>query len=157
MSSEWKTKFDQGGLLLVLPPHKPTKDGEEKDWDRHNRRWIKTGIEVFEGRPNVSTVACDRWADWSLAPLPSTTSESHKATVEITREVENGEKTSTLWVHYVDLESGEKRPLREVAWAFEDDSGDCEIGVYTAKPTKDQEDPANELDVCFEDLVIDQW
>ncbi|KAL8896818.1 MAG: hypothetical protein Q9207_007522 [Kuettlingeria erythrocarpa] len=151
VSAPWRTKFDQGGLLLVLP-------GEEGQ-DRKQRRWIKTGVEFFDGKPNISTVACDRWADWSLAPLPDDASE--KVTVEVTREVQDGEKTSTLWVHYINPSTGEKRPLREVAWVFEEEKMktdlECEIGVYAAKPIADESKPENELDVTFEGLSVETW
>lgn len=81
ISAPWYAKFDQAGLLLVLP-------GDYIS-DRKQRRWIKTGVEFFDGKPNVSTVACDRWADWSLAPLPE--ASSGKVTVELTRDVRDGE------------------------------------------------------------------
>lgn len=149
VSADWKTKFDQGGLVLILP-------GKE---DRSQRKWVKTGIEFFEGRPNLSTVACDRWADWSLAPLPE--SDHGKVTIELSREVTKGEKTTTLWVHSVDASTGQKRALREVSWVFEDGSlqqeTECEIGVYSAKPIKEESDEKKELEVKFEDLVIEEW
>ncbi len=116
-------------------------------------------MSFFDGKPNISTVACDRWADWSLAPLPDDASD--KVTVEITREVQDGEKTSTLWVHYINLTTGAKRPLREVAWVFEEETMknnlECELGVYAAKPIADESKPENELEVTFEGLVIETW
>ena len=152
--ADWTTKFDQGGLLLILPAHQQSTQGG----DQERRRWVKTGIEFFEGTPNTSTVACDRWADWSLAPLPETS--SGKATIEISREVKDGQKTSTLWVHVVDPVSGNKRPLREIAWVFEggvETEEECEIGVYCAKPIQDEDNTGKELNVTFENLVIQQW
>ncbi|KAL8701339.1 MAG: hypothetical protein Q9201_004958 [Fulgogasparrea decipioides] len=123
------------------------------------KRWIKTGVEHFESRANISTVACDRWADWSLVPLPE--ESLGKVAVEMTREVRNDEKTSTLWVHSVDTSTGEKRALREVTWVFEDEKmqGDqeCEVGVYAAKPNADESDPGKELDVTFENLTLETW
>lgn len=155
VTADWKTKFDQGGLLLVLPPHKESQDYK----DRGQRRWVKTGIEFFEGTANVSTVASDRWSDWSLAPLPE--DSTGKITIELSREVADGVKTSTLWVHFIDPVSGNKRPLREVAWVFEEENferdGECEIGVYAAKPVRDEDDGEKELDVHFEDLRIEEW
>ena len=79
----------------------------------------------------------------------------------MTREERNGNFTSTLWIHSVDASSGEKTPLREVAWVFEETSlknnAECEIGVYVAKPIKDDLDPSKELEVTFKDLtVVDQ-
>ncbi|KAL8750762.1 MAG: hypothetical protein Q9184_006309 [Pyrenodesmia sp. 2 TL-2023] len=151
LSASWHTKFDQGGLLLVLPGTKGS--------DRNQRRWIKTGVEFFDGKPNISTVACDRFADWSLAPLPDDASE--KVTVEIIREVRDGQKMSTMWVYYINPSTGEKRPLREVAWVFEEESlrddAECEFGVYAAKPIADESDQEKELEVTFEDLKIETW
>ncbi|KAL8826619.1 MAG: hypothetical protein Q9170_007334 [Blastenia crenularia] len=147
VSAQWKTKFDQGGLILIIP----TSNGA----DKKEKKWIKTGIEFFDGRPNVSTVACDRWADWSLAPLPEGAAE--KVTVELIREVQDGKKTSTLWVNAIDPSTGEKRPLREVSWVFGEDNLDCEIGVYAAKPIQDENNPSQELEVMFDGLTVEQW
>ena len=84
-----------------------------------------------------------------------------KVTIELSREVANGERTSTLWVYLVDPASGNRRPLREVAWVFEEENfnrdEECEIGVYTAKPIRDASDGERELNVSFEDLVIEEW
>ncbi|KAL8937604.1 MAG: hypothetical protein Q9216_004344 [Gyalolechia sp. 2 TL-2023] len=147
ISASWATKFDQAGLILILPSRSGKKE----------KQWIKTGIEFFESRPNISTVACDTWADWSLAPSPS-----GKATVEMTREVlEDGEKTSPMWVHSVEVPStGERRrALREISWAFEEGNSEdeCEVGVYVAKPIADEIDPEKELEVRFEDLRVETW
>ncbi|KAL8720489.1 MAG: hypothetical protein Q9181_007903 [Wetmoreana brouardii] len=148
VSAQWHTQYDQGGLVLILP----SKTDKE-------RRWIKTGVEHFENRANISTVACDRWADWSLVPLRE--ESLGKVTVEMTREVRKDEKTSTLWVHSVDTSTGEKKALREITWVFEDENmqGDqeCEVGVYAAKPNPDESDPGKELDVTFENLTVDTW
>ncbi|KAK3116438.1 hypothetical protein LTR53_003164, partial [Teratosphaeriaceae sp. CCFEE 6253] len=57
----WKTQFDQGGLLLAFP--RPASEGP---W-----RWIKAGIEMFDGAPALGVVGTDRFSDWSLAPMPS--------------------------------------------------------------------------------------
>ena len=79
------------------------------------------------------------------------------ATVEMEREVVDGKPTSTLWVYV--LEGLERRPVREVTWVFngvdDRDSGDCWIGVYVAKPTKDKDDDYRNLQVSFSHLVIE--
>ncbi|KAL9009760.1 MAG: hypothetical protein Q9173_005236 [Seirophora scorigena] len=128
VTAQWTTKFDQGGLVLVLNG-KPGSDEKQ-------RRWIKTGIELFEGVPNLSTVATDR-------------------------EIMDGEKTSTLWVYSVHPATGDKRPLREVTWVFEEenlqDDALCEIGVYAAKPNPDKDNSTKEFDVTFEGLQIETW
>jgi regulation of enolase protein 1 (concanavalin A-like superfamily) len=52
--ARWKTLYDQGGLVLVLPPK---SNGTQK-------RWVKAGIEFFHNKPTMSVVAADEWADW---------------------------------------------------------------------------------------------
>ncbi|MCJ1466994.1 hypothetical protein MMC07_005616 [Pseudocyphellaria aurata] len=146
VSAEWRTLYDQGGLCLVLPQ---SQAWTTSAWEK---KWVKTGIEVYNGSPHVSTVACDRWADWSLWPL-----ESGTVTIEMEREVKAGKPTSTLWVYIVDGEK--RRPVREVTWVFEgvDDGkgSDCWVGVYAAKPTKDDDDEKRELQVLFSGVKIE--
>ena len=105
----------------------------------------------------MSAVACDRWADWSLTPLP--TSAGGKVTVEMEREVVDGRLGSTLVIYMVEGEL--KRPIREVTWVFEgvgeEDEGGPSVwvGLYAAKPTKDEDDASRELRVLFEGLEIE--
>ncbi len=143
VSAQWKTLFDQGGLCLILPRN-PLASPE--GW-----KWVKTGIEIYNDSPHVSTVACDRWADWSLVPL-----EGGKVTIEMEREVLGETRTSTLWVYIVD-QMGRRRPLREVTWVFDEDDGDCEVGIYAAKPTKDEDDGERKLTVVFEAVEIESF
>ena len=44
--------------------------GGEREKEEERRPWLKTGVEFFEGRLQVSTVSANAWADWSLLPLP---------------------------------------------------------------------------------------
>ena len=117
----------------------------------------------------VSTVACDRSADWSLLPLPTATSEGTSGgasvTVEMEREVLEGVGGSTLFVYV--MEGVEKRVVREVTWVFEkvdgeggeegELDGECWVGVYAAKPTKDEGDGGRELSVEFGGLVVETF
>ncbi|EAW13834.1 uncharacterized protein ACLA_068620 [Aspergillus clavatus NRRL 1] len=129
-NANWQQKYDQGGLILVLN----NADG--------TRKWVKTGIELTHGKAHLSTVAKDRWADWSLVAIPS---GGAAATIEIVREPDN-----SLWVYLV--EGIQKSPLREVTWFFEDDSiTDCWVGVYAARPSEE----GGDLTVNFGHLVID--
>ena len=148
--ANWTTQFDQGGLILAIDPP-PADDTTGKS----AKQWVKTGIEFFEGQARVSTVACDRWSDWSLVSL----SEGEaSATIELEREVTpDGSKTSTLWVY---VRRGEVRqPLREVAWMWEADvtgGADKEawIGLYAARPNKEVE---GDLDVEFEGFEVESF
>ena len=131
VSAEWKHKYDQGGLCLVINPN-----------DKH-RQWVKTGIEYLEGRPHVSTVATDRWSDWSLRPMSGKNDEG--ATIEIVNEDDG-----SLWVYLV--EANKRVPIREVTWwADVTKAAECWIGIYAAKPAKEPEN----LVVRFDDLRID--
>ena len=111
----------------------------------------------MRGSRILGTVACDAWADWSLHEL-----EGGQVTVEVEREVENGEKTASLWV-YVVGKDGKRRPIREITWVFEDILGREEIekvlcvGVYAARPKMDEDNREGRLEVTFTDLVIETW
>ena len=142
-SGEWSTLYDQGGLVLVLPPKKPGTQS----------RWVKTGIEFYHNKPRMSVVAADEWADWSLLPLSEEDERAGKMTVEMEREQEDGEWNSVLRVSLVDGE-GNKMPIREVTWAFHDldESDEMLVGVYAAKPTKDARE---DLLVEFEGFAIE--
>ncbi|OPH56861.1 hypothetical protein BC351_25925 [Paenibacillus ferrarius] len=46
--------YDQAGILLY----------------HSSGQWIKTGIEINDGIPQLSVVVTDGYSDWSLAPVP---------------------------------------------------------------------------------------
>ena len=53
ISGDYKTRFDQSGLMLRI--------------DREN--YIKAGIEFVDGKYNLSTVVTHHTSDWSIIPL----------------------------------------------------------------------------------------
>jgi regulation of enolase protein 1 (concanavalin A-like superfamily) len=135
-------QYDQAGLLLHF-----TKEGE-KD------KWIKTGIEFYQGAPYLSTVGTDRWSDWSVVPLLSASGDQNNdrrpgATVEARREKDQLGKS--LWVYGIE---GEKEsPLREVNWVFADEEGwEVGVGGFVARPTK--EGPEGLLEAEFKEGVV---
>ncbi|RMZ07758.1 hypothetical protein D0862_04186 [Hortaea werneckii] len=132
VSGPWKTQFDQGGLILVLP----NKNGLN--------RWIKAGVEFFNGKPMLGVVGTDRYSDWSLAPMSK---GENTATFEAVRDGE------TLWVY--EIRDGERLPLREVKWAFIDEMDEISVGVYAAKPTPEEGDEDKGIDVDFKDLKLE--
>ncbi|CAI7605431.1 unnamed protein product [Penicillium bialowiezense] len=119
----WEKNYDQGGLVIVLN----AADGSQK--------WVKSGIELTHGRPHLSAVAKDNWADWS----------GGAATLEMVREEDN-----SLWVYLV--EGVQKSPIREVTWVFDQDVKDIWVGVYAARPSSE----GGELPVNFGHLIIEQ-
>ena len=155
VSAGWKTLYDQGGLFFA----RPQGDGSL------TKKWIKAGIEFFDGRACASVVAAEKWADWSLAPI-----ESESVTLEFAREpplvASEGtgtKKVPSLWVYLVEGEEGRRRPIREVKWPFVRDDGgvvvgeeeECWVGVYAAKPTASQANPSEGLEVRFSGLTIE--
>lgn len=127
--AKYTLQFDQAGILFIITH--PTKP----------RKWIKAGIEFFDGKPRLSTVCCDRWADWSVASLEDASRaadiENGKETVTILIEKEIGETGHCLWAYHVD---GDKKvPMREIAWVFGEDFGegwDLEVAAAVARPAK---------------------
>lgn len=142
ISAQWTRLYDQGGLFVYLPATAGSTDDSE-------RFWIKSGIEYYNDRVNLSTVAAREWADWSLLPL-----EESSVTIEIEREQVNPEKGkgSSLWVYLV--EGDERTAVREITWAFETE-GEISVGVYAARPTTSDAEDGEELAVSFEDLLVE--
>lgn len=117
------TQYDQAGLLLRL-----TRAGATD-------KWLKTGVEFYEGAPYVSTVGCDVWADWSVVPLAAVNGETGDGEIEATVEVKR--QDGALWVFLVRGET--KVPLREVAWFFAEEAWEVAVSAYVARPAKEVE------------------
>ena len=132
VSANWNTLYDQGGLILFIP-------GED------TTIWMKTGIEFFEGKPFVASVATSRWSDWALMQLGK--EKDGKVTIQVERQVREGKKLDSLWIYVIDEETGRKMEVREITWWFTQDIWDQKIskeksddrcllvGVYAARPT----------------------
>jgi regulation of enolase protein 1 (concanavalin A-like superfamily) len=130
INAPWKHLYDQGGLILVLRH----ADGTQK--------WVKAGIELTHGKPHLGVVAKDRWADWSLLPVPS---GGRAATIEMVREADD-----SLWIYLV--EGVQKSPIREVTWIFQEEGvEEIWVGVYAARPGGE----GGELSVHFGHLIVD--
>ncbi|KAK3687559.1 hypothetical protein B0T22DRAFT_131867 [Podospora appendiculata] len=135
-SFDWTEQYDQAGLLLSFRPQ-----GGSSSSSSAPNKWIKTGVEFYNGQPMLSTVACDRWADWSVAPLTTFAAAAETwTTILIEKEVnenETNERGSSLWVYQV-LDSGERVALREICWVYGDDDIQWELEVLAmaARPAK---------------------
>ncbi|WP_068501028.1 DUF1349 domain-containing protein [Paenibacillus kribbensis] len=57
--SSFTELYDQAGILLYHGPE----------------QWIKTGVEINDGIPQLSVVVTDGYSDWSLAAVPEWTGE----------------------------------------------------------------------------------
>ena len=79
-------------------------------------------------------------------------------TIEMERKVIEGEKGSTLNIYM--MEGVERKSIREVTWVFgeeEDLEGECWVGAFVAKPTKDADDEEKALSVDFGNLSVDSF
>jgi len=144
-------KYDQGGIVLSIIKHSIPGASLQTQ-----RQWLKTGIEFYQNKPWVGTVACDRWADWSITPLPDT-KEGDNPRVNIEVERSSDELGKSLWVYLVS-DSGERTPLREVNFFFADeDSEKMELNVsaYAARPLKKEGNETEELKVQVTDYTVD--
>ncbi|KAL3961242.1 hypothetical protein ACCO45_002765 [Purpureocillium lilacinum] len=172
----YATQFDQAGLLLVFHPpssHLPFPANNIKsptDVPAH-RKWIKAGVEFFDGAPRLSTVCCDNWADWSVASLPTTTTATPSSAdadqalaeivagqrpVTITIAKETSSNGSCLWVHYVDPATGAKTPMREINWPYGEPAGpgwELEVAAAVARPAKSTTD---KLEATFTEFDV-KW
>lgn len=138
ISGQLSQLYDQGGLLLAFPSSSTLAEP---------MRWIKLGIERTQiGAAQLSCVACDRYADWSLHPLPE-----EEATSSVTVKWERKSGGDALWAYWVT--DGDRKPLREVTWALidEDGKGEVWVGVYAARPAK----VGSELHIGFSELAIE--
>lgn len=108
----------------------------------------------------VSTVATDRWSDWSVA-APVRGAEQGEAAGEVTVEArrEGDELGSSLWVYQVvggGNRDGEEAlvPLRECCWFFAEEEGgwEVEVGAYAARPAGE----GGELEVRVGGFVVER-
>ncbi|KAJ8703347.1 hypothetical protein PTI98_001974 [Pleurotus ostreatus] len=64
IQGKWAAQYDQGCLMVVAD-----------DSDGKDSSWIKTGVEVDDGKEWIGGVVASHWSDWSIAPAPKNTSQ----------------------------------------------------------------------------------
>ncbi|OAA35560.1 hypothetical protein NOR_07945 [Metarhizium rileyi] len=133
-------QFDQAGILFNFT-------------NGTDRKWIKSGIELFNDVPRLSTVCTDNYSDWSVSDAPCG-EEVRKASRPVTISVERGddELDTTLWVYHVD--QSHKTPLREIAWPLGTAAGDgwqVEVAAAIARPSKETTD---KLEATFTEFDV---
>lgn len=137
--ADWTECYDQAGLLLALKrASAPTKPEEPAE------KWIKTGVEYYQDKPQLSTVGCDKWADWSVSAVGDTVDPAKGLTLEVVRE--GDEHGKSAWVYRLirdaDGNVQEKIPLREICWIFADENENggeewvLDVSPLIARPEK---------------------
>ncbi|CAE7111425.1 unnamed protein product [Rhizoctonia solani] len=143
VGADWTRLYDQGGLVFYIN----SQGSDKESYDS----WVKTGIEIFDGKPNVGTVSAPagEYADWSLVPTGG-----KNATIEVAREQDG----PSLYVYLV--QGKEKTLIREVTWVFQDKHDLLlGVGVYAARPTRIEGEESGSgqlLPVRFDGLEI-EW
>ncbi|KAG8710349.1 hypothetical protein FRC11_004596 [Ceratobasidium sp. 423] len=143
VGADWTRLYDQGGLVFYI--NSKGLGGEKYE------SWVKTGIEMFDGKPNVGTVATPLggYSDWSLVPTGGK---------NVTLEVVPEQGGPSLYVYLVEGEI--KMLVREVTWVFQEKHDLLlGVGVYAARPTKvdgEESGKGELLPVQFEGLEI-EW
>lgn len=145
-------QFDQGGLVFILPEIgngvEDLKQGEKES----HPRWIKAGIEVWEGRAWGSIVVREKWSDWSLFELEQS---SEKGEYILTLQME---RMGNALMIYVVSEGKERRLVRKVPWVFlKEETGGVErviVGVYGARPDPFDEAKGKNLEIGVEGFEV---
>lgn len=117
-------------------------------------KWIKSGIELFNDAPRLSTVCTDNYSDWSVSDAPHG-DEIRNASrpVTIAFERSDDELGMTLWAYHVG-DNDTKTPLREITWPFGTAAGEgweVEVAAAIARPSKDTGD---KLEATFTDFCV---
>ena len=71
VQSDWSSllKYDQGGLYLHVTPHDKASSSASSSQSQYTDRWLKSGVEVFNQKPQLSVVGTYVYSDWSVTPL----------------------------------------------------------------------------------------
>ena len=123
VSFNYSHTYDQGGLLFVFPsPDQPNPNATNSSSQKSAPRWVKAGIEVNQGVPQISVVGRDEWADWSLGALPPGHVDEWQRSARLSIKMERHGNALAVLVHGEDrLESSrldEWRLVREIQWVF---------------------------------------
>ncbi|CZR66981.1 uncharacterized protein PAC_16880 [Phialocephala subalpina] len=145
-------KFDQGGIVFVLPEAGIEVEDMKKMKKEAHPRWIKAGIEVWEGKAWGSIVVREKWSDWSLFELsPPSPLGEYRLTLEM-------ERMGDALMIYVLSEGKERRLVRKVPWVFleEERRGVTEVlvGVYGARPDPFDEAKGKNLEIGVEGFEV---
>ncbi|PZG05267.1 DUF1349 domain-containing protein [Micromonospora craterilacus] len=104
----WAEQFDQAGVLVRVD----------------DRNWVKAGVEVSDGQPQVGAVVTREVSDWSVAPVPDWAGR------EVTVRVSRAGDALTVRARV----AGE--PWRLVRLAPLDPDAEASAGPYCCSPSR---------------------
>ncbi|KAJ2961516.1 hypothetical protein NQZ79_g3325 [Umbelopsis isabellina] len=133
---EWKTRYDQAGLMCRL----------------NSQKWIKAGIEYDEDKTFASAVVTNPNSDWSLAEVELTSEKDHMY-------IEMQRKAGNIYIRYglvgenEDLSKGPSTtPLRTVNGFMGPDANESiQVGIMLCSP-KSQDG----VQVNFKNIIINK-
>ncbi|KAG5958819.1 hypothetical protein E4U58_005240 [Claviceps cyperi] len=134
-------QFDQAGILFTYT-------------NGSDRKWIKSGVELFNDAPRLSTVCTDNYSDWSVSdPSEGDAIRTGCKPVTITVERMDDELGISLWVYHVD--GSYRTPLREITWPYgtAGDGWELEVSAAIARPYMNTQD---KLEATFQHFDV-KW
>lgn len=105
---DYDQQFDQAGLMVRA----------------NSEQWIKCGVEVSDGCPQVGAVVTNRFSDWSVAPVPDWTGR------QVTLRASRDGDALTVRARVDD------EPFRLVRLAYLDPAIEVTAGPYCCAPTR---------------------
>ena len=105
---DYAEQFDQAGVMIRVD----------------ERTWIKAGVEVSDGAPQVGAVVTREVSDWSVAPVPEW--EGRQVTVRASRDGD----AVTIRARV------DEEPWRLVRVAPLDPAADAQAGLFCCAPTR---------------------
>lgn len=142
--ADWTERYDQAGLVLGLRRASvPTKPEDPA------QKWVKTGVEYYQDKPQLSTVGCDTWADWSVSAVSGAVDPAKGVTLKVVRESDENGKSAWVYRLIKDADGNvqEKIPLREICWIFADEHENggeewiLDVSPLVARPARNATSP----------------
>ena len=146
-------QFDQGGLILaLLEKGRPTPTKEAPGGKSDHPRWIKAGIEVWEGKAWGSIVVREKWSDWSLFDVDkNSVPGGYRLRLQM-------EKLGDALMIFTQDEKATKTIVRKVPWVFLESEvvnvDTVMVGVYGARPDPFDEAKGKSLEIRVEDFEL---
>ena len=105
---DYTEQFDQAGIYLYVS----------------ESVWIKAGVEISDGIPQVGAVVTHQFSDWSVAPVPEW--KDREITVRLSR---SGDAVT------IRARAGDE-PFRLIRVAPLSETANVEVGPFCASPTR---------------------